>query len=379
MICWMLAEMEETPGAVFYETELREHFLEEFEQAKDAGLLRRVQVRIEGGSFANGLSRPYALFDDGTTIEAFDDEDPEAELIPLTMEDLARWRLDLQELALRFQETNCLRGAPCVLDERLFFLGEAKMDGQLVAFVLALVSEPRQARQHLTALPGYLSGAHDRIAAVCPSYLPSQVERRRLESLQVFVVSPDDTDLFKVDVSQVLLQPPRKAPRIVLSDEEEEEFGACGFKSRLAIVITGRRERRAGNVLEVDGARVGLTDTPFKLFLRLVAALHETRDGFLPRGSMLNRVGLVAEGFYTEDGVEQAVSRLRAPFGPALRDLKPTEFVQVRGGQIRLSTHRRFVSCDREMLLGHPDQAVRDLTERIASGAQWALRGGEAG
>lgn len=94
---------------------------------------------------------------------------------------------------------------------------------------------------------------------------------------------------------------------------------------------------------------------------------------------MLDRVGLVAEGFYTEDGAEQAVSRLRAPFGPALQVLKPTEFIEVRGGQIRLSTHRRFVSCDREMMLDHPDQTVRDLTERIVSGAQRALRGGEAG
>jgi hypothetical protein len=356
----MLTEMEKTPGAVFYERELRERFLDDFEKAKDAGLLMSVQVRIEGGSFANGLSRPHALFDDGATIEAFDDEDPEAEPIPLTIEDLSRWRLDLQELALRFQETNCLRGVPCVLDERLFFLGEAKMDGQLIAFVLALFSGSRQAGQHLTALPGYLPGGHDRILAISPSYLPTQHERRRLESLKVFVVTPDDADLFKVDVSQVLLQLPRKAPRIVLSDEEEEEFDACGFKSRLPIVITGRRERRAGNVLEVGGARVVLTDAPFKLFLRLVAALHETQDGFLPRGSMLDSGGLVAEGFYTEDGVDQALSRLRAPFGPALRELKPTEFIEVKGGRIRLSTHRRFVSCDRERLLGHSDQMVRE-------------------
>jgi hypothetical protein len=375
----MLARLEKDPGAVFYERELLEWFPLEFEQAKGEGLLRGVPANLEGGSYSFGLSRPYTVVTEGDRIEAFDDEDPEADPIPLTMADLVRWSLDMQVLALRFQETNCLRGVPCVLDDRLFFLGEAKMDGQLVAVVLALVSEPRQAGQHLTALPGYLPGVHDRIAAVCPSYLPTQGERRRLESLQVFVVTPDDTDLFKVDVSQVLLQLPRKAPRIVLSDEEEEQFDACGFKSRFPIVITGRRERRTGNVLEVGGARVVLTDAPFKLFLRLVAALHETQDGFLPRGSMLDGGGLVVEGFYTEDGVDQALNRLRAPFGPALRELKPTEFIEVRGGRIRLSTHRRFIAYDRERLLGHSDQMVRDLTERIPSGAQRVLTSGEAG
>lgn len=146
--------MEKTPSAVFYERELRERFLDEFEEAKHVGLLRSVQVIIEGGSFADGLSRPHSLFANGVTVEAFDDEDREAEPIPLTTDELSRCRLDLHELAFRFQEANHLGGVPCPLDERLFFLGERKMNGQLIAFVLALFSDSRQARQHLTALPG---------------------------------------------------------------------------------------------------------------------------------------------------------------------------------------------------------------------------------
>jgi hypothetical protein len=367
VIRWMLTRMEKSPSAVFYEKELTERFPNEFEQAKREKLLRHVETPLDGGSYGLGRSRPLTVVSVGDKFEAFDDEDPEFDPIELTPADLARWRLDLKALAWRFQQANGLDGKPDALDDRLFFMGEAKRDDLSLAFVLALLPEERSARRVLTALPNLLSGMHDRIVAVCPSYFPTQAERRHLESLQVFVVTPNDVDLFKVDLSQVLREPLRKAPRIVLSDKEEEEFGTHGFKSRLPIVITGRTERRAGNVVEVGGAAVVLTDVPFRLFLRLVVALYETENGFLPRGSMMGGGGLVAEGFYTEEGLDQAVHRLRVRFGPALPDLKPTQFIEIRGGQLRLSTHPRYIACERDRLLRHADQMVRDLAERIQS------------
>jgi len=91
----MLEQMERSPRAVFYEKELRERFSEEFQTARDAKLLRSVPTRLDGGTYSRGLAKPYLVFEDEGSLEAFDDEDPEAEPIPLTMADLARWRLVL--------------------------------------------------------------------------------------------------------------------------------------------------------------------------------------------------------------------------------------------------------------------------------------------
>jgi hypothetical protein len=69
----------------------------------------------------------------------------------------------------------------------------------------------------------------------------------------------------------------------------------------------------------------------------------------------------------------------RVQFGPALPDLKPTQFIEIRRGQIRLSTHPHYIACERDRLLRHADQMVRVLAERIQSGQwEWALTGGGA-
>jgi len=365
VIRWMLTRMEKSPSAVFYEKELAERFPNEFEQAKREKLLRHVETSLDGGSYALGRSRPLTVVSVGGKFEAFDDEDPEFDPVELALADLARWRLDLEALAKRFQQTNRLTGTPDTLDDRLLFIGGTARDGLALAFLLGLFHEHRSALTHLRALPSSLPSRHDRFVVACPTFTPTPFEQRELESLNIFVVPVNERDPFVLDFLDALQKPVRRVPRVILSDDEEGEFAAGRFKSRLPIHITGRFERRTGNVVEVPGAEVVLTDSPFELFLRLVIALHESEDGFVRRGSMGSGGGLVAEGFYTEESIDQAVSRLRTPFRAALHDVAPTEFIEVRAGCVRLSTHRRYVTWDREELLRHPNKVVRELAQRL--------------
>lgn len=60
---------------------------------------------------------------------------------------------------------------------------------------------------------------------------------------------------------------------IVLSDEAEEGFREARFRSRLPVQITGLRTYRSGNVVDIAGSEVIVTDAPFRLFLRLVLGL----------------------------------------------------------------------------------------------------------
>lgn len=157
-------------------------------------------------------------------------------------------------------------------------------------------------------------------------------------------------------------------PSIRLSEDDEQELQQHRFKSRLVIQVTGQTEGRKGNVVRVDGAEVILPDAEFRLLVRLIVALYETEDGFVPRGSLSSGGGLADEGIYFAEGLDQAVGRLRWRLAPAFRGLKGTEVIEVSRKQIRLSTHRRFVIVDRGRLLQHPDGVIRPLVNRLPEG-----------
>jgi len=199
VIRWMLAFMEKSPSAVFYEKELAGRFPADFEWAKRERLLCRVQTKIDGGSYSFGQTRTLTVVSNENQIEAFDDEDPEAEPILLTLADLARWRLDLEALARSFQQANGLHGKPESLDDRLFFLGEAERDDHKAAYVLGLLHEPRVAHALLAALPGLLPAGYDRTVVVCPSFEPTPSHRRQLQSLGVSTVPLDSENPFALN------------------------------------------------------------------------------------------------------------------------------------------------------------------------------------
>ena len=195
----MLTRMEKSPSAVFYEKELTERFPNEFEQAKREKLLRHVETPLGGGSYGLGRSRPLTVVSVGDKFEAFDDEDPEFDPIELTPADLARWRLDLEALAERFQKANRLRGAPGRLHDRLFFLGEGERNGVKASFVLGLLHEQRSAQTVLLSLPNLLPTTSQRIAVVCPTFAPAPSDLRQLDSLNISLVRLGDDDPLLLD------------------------------------------------------------------------------------------------------------------------------------------------------------------------------------
>ena len=362
MIAWMLARLEHDPHAVFYEKELVEQFPDEFEKARAERLLRRVP---QGSTYSYGLPRPRVLVDcaDGT-FEAWDDEDPEADPVVLTAAELRRWQLSLKGLALKLRQANGLMGEPGSLGDRLFFIGETLRDGLHIAFVLCLFHVQDSALRDLKMLPGALPRRFDRFVAVCPSFRPAPAEQQ-LELFGIFVVSLDGVDPFILDYSCALAKPVRRVPPVILSQTEEQEFLAQGFKSRTPIHITGRMERRKGNIIEIGGHDVILTDAPFRMLLRLVVALYESEGGFLSRDGIRYGTGVDGEMLLAPEGLDQALGRLRRALEPAFHGLKGTQLIEVRDGRVRLSTHHRYITWDGKTLLQHEDKLVRALAKRL--------------
>jgi hypothetical protein len=361
----MLRELEQLPTALFSERELKDRFPKEFDTCRRQRLIHRVAPPLGTTSCTTADGHRHTVIPEGAGFLALDEDDPEADPVQLTIADLARWRLHLGVLARRFQVANGLSGREGTLCSRLFFLGDARRDGLSVAFVLGLLCEPKSAVIHLRALPNTLSHRYDRFVVASPSFSLAPAEQRELELLDIFVVPLGADDPLLLDYTQALQKPSRRAPRISLSDEEEREFALRGFRSRLPILITGRTEGRRRNLLEVAGHDVILTDSAFRLLLRLVVALVETNDGFLSRAGLTYGADLDSEQALAPEGLDQALSRLRGPFRAALEGLKPTELIEVRGGRVRLSTHRRYVAWDLDVLMLHADGVVRQLSSRL--------------
>ena len=61
---------------------------------------------------------------------------------------------------------------------------------------------------------------------------------------------------------------------------------------------------------------------------RWKVALYEVEDGFVPRGNRLGG-GLVEEGIYPAQSVDQASHRLRYRMAPALQGLDGKKFIEI--------------------------------------------------
>lgn len=155
---------------------------------------------------------------------------------------------------------------------------------------------------------------------------------------------------------------------ITLSRTDQDEVLAYGFKSTASIFIGGESASRGGGVVHVGGRPVSLPPRLFRLFLRLVVALHESGSGYVDRGT-LEGGGLSDEGYYEPQNLDRILAELRNRFGGVVSDARgpvsPLQFVEVDGGQLRLSTHRSCVTYAQTALLEHPDEGVQQLAARL--------------
>jgi len=371
LIAWLLKELEKNPSGLFREKDLRKRSKSRFEKLKREHLLEFVQPDQDHKTYPCALpcpqSCPMEVVKMDGKLWAICPEDSEIDPLPLSQDDVSKYRLSIKVLAEKFRTVNLLDGKPSKLDRRLIHLGETKAGGMTVGMVLALFPAPRAAVKSLLALPNMVSCRHDRLLVVFPSLeISDQADLLLLEKLNIFPGKLNEKDPFKIDISAALKKLPEKPLEVILTPEEEKEFSARQFKSRLTIEITGEIEKRSTNILRVDGAKVTLGDIPFALFLRLVVELLKGGDGCIYKGDSEHGGGLIGEGFLKPASVDQDIRRLREPFIPALKGLPPTKFIEVfKHKHIRLSTHPRYVLYDKKRLLLHDHRDVRRLAKNL--------------
>lgn len=357
MIDWILSELEKQPSTLFYEKELKVRDADAFTRLKREKLLVYVHPDDHSETYGLGQKKPLTVARIDDELYGFDDEDLEAAPIPLKRADLSRYKFSLEGFIKKLREANNLLGPMSPLDKRLVFAGEKATDGKIVAFVFALLDSEKRAENLLLSLPSRISSSPDLVVVATPSFtLKSEALRAQLGRLRIHVVPIGDVAKPCIDISAVLAEAPLRKPTITLTLQQEQEFVQRGYRSRLPIFITGDFEKRATNILEVDGTRVPVNNAPFGIFLALAVALWKNKEGCVTKAGLRSR-GLVKFG-----GEDQAINRLRQAFSTVLGHLKPEEFIEAHDtGKLRLSTHPAYVRYDKDKLLRHRNEKIRKL------------------
>ena len=146
-----------------------------------------------------------------------------------------------------------------------------------------------------------------------------------------------------------------------LTKDQEEDYKNFEYKCYDKIHIPGNSSMKRSNEIEVNGHKIRLGDSPFKLFLRLVAELKKKRGGWVSRHT------LDAEGIITDVDKFQIYSNLRVSLQGSLLDKEGQKFIENNGSkQYRISLHPDFITCHREKLLKHHDNSIQELARKLS-------------
>lgn len=178
----------------------------------------------------------------------------------------------------------------------------------------------------------------------------SQVQQGTEASTQILTASGDD----RPRAEEAAIFPAE------LTNELKADYKRFEYRSHDRIRIPGTAPVGKTNRMVVNGSEVPIRESSFLLLLRLVAQLHTGKEGWV------SVQDLQGEGFPVSSTDQRAWLRLRKDLRGFLLDSDPKKLIENnKSGSYRVSTHPDFVTYDKEKLLLHPNQRVKDLAKML--------------
>lgn len=141
-----------------------------------------------------------------------------------------------------------------------------------------------------------------------------------------------------------------------LTKGQEEDYQNFEYKCFDKIHIPGDSSMKRSNEIEVNGHKIRLGDSMFRLFLRLAAELKKNKGGWISRHA------LDSEGIITDADKFQIYSNLRTSLQGSLLDRDGQKFIENNGSkQYRISLHPDFLTYNREKLFRHHDNRIQEF------------------
>lgn len=207
--------MAANPATVFWERDIAERFPNAFDEAQQAGLVRRAPAAKEGDRYDRLLGPALTIMAEGDELVGTDEDDSEHVPVSLTELDLQRCRLDLDSFAQWFKRKHGFDGTPLQVHPRFYQLGEITRERTVV--LLGLLLPTPQGVDLMAALPAFLSTPFERYLVLCPGRTFGITETRLLQGRGI-VALPLGQD-FEVNIRDALGPPPRVRPAIILAAE----------------------------------------------------------------------------------------------------------------------------------------------------------------
>ena len=146
-----------------------------------------------------------------------------------------------------------------------------------------------------------------------------------------------------------------------LTEEQEKDYKNFEYKCYDRLHIPGNISMKRSNEIEVNGHKVRLGDSIFRLLLRLVLELKKKRGGLVSRHT------LYPGGIITDVDKFQIYSSLRTSLQGSLLDKEGQKFIENNGSKhYRISLHPDFITYHREKLLKHHDSSIQELARKLA-------------
>jgi hypothetical protein len=242
VIAWLLAQMSQTPTAQFSGWELRLRFGDAFADARRSGL-----IHVADGDRPRSVFDPIAgarliLVQDALGLVGCNEDDPDADPIPLEPEDWAQWQLNLPLIAERMRHASDLDGPYQALEERIVQVGRTH-DRGWTSVVLGFFPTAQITMQELRTLRARYPIQPQRILVVLPSvFTLSMVDQVLLAQAAVYPVWLDPDAPFRVNID--LPTEAHKQARPALSRRKLEDRWDWETKREKAILY--REARRNG-------------------------------------------------------------------------------------------------------------------------------------
>jgi hypothetical protein len=146
-----------------------------------------------------------------------------------------------------------------------------------------------------------------------------------------------------------------------LTREQEEDYKNFEYKCYDKIHIPGNSSMKRSNEIEVNGHKVRVGDSVFRLFVRLAAELKKKRGGWISRHTLDD------EDIITDVDKFQIYSNLRMALQGSLLDKEGQKFIENNGSkQYRISLHPDFITYHKEKLLKHHDSRIQELARKLS-------------
>jgi hypothetical protein len=145
-----------------------------------------------------------------------------------------------------------------------------------------------------------------------------------------------------------------------LTKGQERDYKNFEYKCYDKLHMPGNASMKRSNEIELNGHKIRLGDSIFKLLLRLALELKKKKGGWV------SRYALESEGIITDVDKFQIYSNLRTSLQGSLLDKEGQKFIENNGSkQYRISLHPDFITCHREKLLKHHDSRIQELARKL--------------